>query len=145
MSDQLSRNQLQEISVAWGVSAFGGDHVHSVGQRAIRFLEEAIELYQACGGDVLMAHKLLDFVFNRPPGKIENELGGVGVTTLVLAAAAGLSADECERKEVARVLSKDPEEFAKRNREKNEAGFDARAYPVEPYSAQPFNERNVER
>lgn len=127
------RDNRQTVCVNWGLRAFGAEHCHSVEQRAVRFLEEAIELYQAAGGKLDMAHRLLGFVFERPVGTIENELGGVGVTTLMLAAAAGRSADECERLEVERVLSKDPEEFARRNAEKNAAGFDTKAYPVKPF------------
>lgn len=126
----FDRDGLQELCVGWGIQAFGEEHMRSIPQLAVRFLEEAIELYQAASGDLDMAHRLLDFVFNRPVGTIESELGGVGVTALALAAAAGLSADKCERKEIARVLSKDPGEFAKRNHQKNEAGFNV----VEPKS-----------
>lgn len=126
-----NRDIRQIMCVDWGVRCFGVKHCSSVKQRAVRLLEEAIELYQAAAGDLELAHKLLDYVFSRPVGTIENELGGVGVTTMMLAAAAGLSADECEQKEVRRVLSKDPEEFARRNAEKNAAGFDATgAYPT---------------
>lgn len=86
-------------------------------------LEEAIELYQACGGDLAKAHKLLDFVFARPVGEIHQELGGVGVTVLALAQAAGLEADVCEDAEVDRILSKSEAVFRARNAEKNAAGF----------------------
>lgn len=124
------RKVRQEVAVRWATDCFGADHVNSVEQRAIRFFEEAVELYQAAGGDLAMGHKLLDFVFNRPVGTIEQELGGVGNTVLLLANAAGLDADEAELKEMIRVLSKDPSEFMKRNEEKNAAGFHVGAYPT---------------
>lgn len=127
------RETRQNVCVAWGLRAFGPEHVHSVPQRALRFFEECCELVQACGTDRETAHRLLDFVYNRPKGTVANELGGVGVTTMMLAASAGLSAELCELEEVLRVLSKDPAEFTKRNEEKNAAGFDAGAYRDKPY------------
>jgi hypothetical protein len=129
------RDDRQKAIVDWGVAAFGIEHMTSLPQRALRFLEEAIEAYQAAGADAAMAHKLVDFVFSRPPGEIGQELGGCGVTLLALANAAGLSADSEEAREVARVLAKPPSHFAERNRQKNDAGVDvtgeaAGAYPV---------------
>jgi hypothetical protein len=70
---------------------------------------------------------LFAYVFSRPPGEIAQELGGVSVGILVLATAAGLSADEEECREIARVLSRPLEEFARRNKAKNDAGLLATA------------------
>lgn len=122
-----ARNRRQRDAVEWAVKSFGFAHTNSVPQRAVRFLEEAIELYQAAGGDLDMAHKLLDFVFGRPVGDIGQELGGVGLTTLLLAAAAHRNADDEELREIQRVLSKPTAEFTERNRLKNEAGFEVGA------------------
>ena len=119
----LSRDQRQEMLVDWARMAFGEVEATSIPQRGLRLLEEAIEAFQACGGDEEMAHKLVAFVFARPPGTIGQELGGVAVTTLALAAAAGLSADEEECREIHRVLSKPLREFTERNANKNAAGF----------------------
>jgi NTP pyrophosphatase (non-canonical NTP hydrolase) len=117
------RNHRQKIVAEWCAAAFGSDHASSVEQRAVRLLEESIEALQAAGGSPVMAHKLVDFVFARPVGELGQELGGIGVTLLALANAAGLSADQEESKEVARVLSKPLEHFAKRNALKDAAGF----------------------
>jgi len=119
----LPRDQRQEMVASWAEQAFGRDQATSIPQRGLRLLEEAIEAFQACGGDEEMAHKLVAFVFARPPGTIGQELGGVAVTTLALAAAAGLSADEEECREIHRVLSKPVREFTERNANKNAAGF----------------------
>ena len=119
----LPRDQRQEMLVSWAAMAFGRRQATSVPQRGLRLLEEAIEAYQASGGDEAMAHKLVKFVFERPPGTIGQELGGVAVTSLLLAAAAGLSAEEEECREVHRVLSKPLREFTERNANKNAAGF----------------------
>lgn len=120
---ELSRELRQEKLALWAELAFGRDQATSIPQRGLRLLEEAIEAFQACGGDEAMAHKLVTYVFARPPGEVGQELGGVAVTVLLLAAAAGLSADEEECREVHRVLTKPVGEFTARNASKNAAGF----------------------
>lgn len=120
---ELPRAQRQEVLASWAAQAFGSDQATSIPQRGLRLLEEAIEAFQASGGDEAMAHKLVTFVFERPPGTVGQELGGVAVTSLLLAAAAGLSADEEECREMHRVLSKPLREFTERNANKNAAGF----------------------
>jgi|SRR5277367_1761673 len=117
------RDGRQAQICAWATAAFSAEEATSLPQRGIRLLEEAVEAFQACGGIEEAAHRLVGFVFSRPPGEIGQELGGVGVTVLALAAAAGLSADVEERREVERILSKPIEEFTKRNEAKNAAGF----------------------
>jgi NTP pyrophosphatase (non-canonical NTP hydrolase) len=119
----LPRDQRQVLLVDWARMAFGEAEAASIPQRGLRLLEEAIEAFQASGGDEAMAHKFVTFVFERPVGTVGQELGGVAVTVLLLAAAAGLSADEEECREVHRVLSKPLREFTERNANKNAAGF----------------------
>lgn len=119
------RDDRQKKVHDWCVAAFGTEQATSLPQRGIRLLEETVELFQAVGGDAAMAHHLVDYVFARPVGDVFQELGGVGVTVLALAQAAGLSADECEQAEVARVLAKSLDEFKLRNLAKNAAGFNA--------------------
>jgi hypothetical protein len=117
------RDDRQRVVAKWCAAAFGAGHASSIEQRGIRFLEEAIEAYQAAGCSREMAHKLVDYIFDKPAGELFQEFGGVGVTLLAFANAAGISADEAEAKEVARVLAKPLSHFAARNKLKNEAGF----------------------
>jgi hypothetical protein len=119
----LPRDQRQTMIINWACMAFGEAEATGIPQRGLRLLEEAIETFQACGGDEAIAHKLVKYVFERPPGQVAQELGGVAVTVLALAAAAGLSADEEECREIHRVLSKPLREFTERNANKNAAGF----------------------
>jgi NTP pyrophosphatase (non-canonical NTP hydrolase) len=119
----LPRDLRQKMIADWAIAAFGREEATGLPQRGLRLLEEAIEAFQACGGDEAIAHKLVAYVFARPPGMIGQELGGVAVTVLALAAAAGLLADEEECREVHRVLSKPIREFTDRNANKNAAGF----------------------
>jgi hypothetical protein len=120
---KLTRDGRQHAVHIWCIRAFGSEHASSVPQRAVRLLEETIEAYQAAGASAEMAHKLVDYVFSRPVGDLAQELGGIGVTLLALAEAARLNADDEEEREVNRVLSLPLEHFTKRNKAKDEAGF----------------------
>ena len=131
MISSFSRGERQDLIHSWCVRAFGADHAASVPQRAVRMLEEAIEAFQAAGCAEELAHRLVAYVFSRPMGELPQEIGGLGITVLALASAAGCSADAEEIREAHRVLSKPIEHFTERNRAKNEAGFDVTgAYPV---------------
>ncbi len=125
MSFEEQRQARQERVRAWAEAAFGAEQAASPTQRGIRLLEEATEAFQAVGGTAELAHHLVDFVFARPVGAIGQELGGVAVCTLLLAAAVGLSADSEERREIDRILAKPVEEFSARNAAKNAAGLRA--------------------
>lgn len=117
-----TRKDRQEVVIRWCRQAFGAD---SVKQRAMRLLEEAIEAAQAAGVEEPQALRVLTYVYGRPVGELGQELGGVGVTLLALAATAGLDADMEERKEIDRVLSKPIEHFRARNEAKNAVGLKA--------------------
>lgn len=98
LKESRARDRRQEKVFAWAKAAFTEEQTTSLPQRGLRLLEESIEAFQACGGDPAMAHKLVDFVFARPAGALHQELGGVGVTVLALAAAAGLAAARSARR-----------------------------------------------
>lgn len=119
----IARAVRQEDVASWCASAFGHAHASSIPQRGIRLAEEAIEAAQAAGCDQAMVHKLVDYVYARPKGELAQELGGIGVTLLALAAAAGLSADDEEAREVERVRGIPLEHFTARNAAKDAAGF----------------------
>lgn len=122
-ADKPDRDIRQVVVSRWAAQAFGVEQATSLPQRGIRLLEEAVEAAQAAGVDRGTARTVLEFVFDRPPGQLGQELGGVGVTVLALAQAAGLSAEAEEEREVERVLSKPVAEFAQRNAAKNAAGL----------------------
>lgn len=117
------RRHRQERVHAWCVEAFGAASAVSVPELGLRLAEEALEAAQAAGVDVAQMHRLVDYVYARPVGVLEQELGGVGLTALALASAAGLDADRAEQCELERVLSKPPGYCAARNRAKVAAGF----------------------
>lgn len=117
------RNRRQADTHEWCVAAFGDHDARSIPQRGLRLMEEAIETAQACGCDATMLHRLIDHVYARPVGELAQELGGLGVTLLALAEAAGLSAEDAELREIARVKAKPLAHFAARNAAKTAAGF----------------------
>jgi hypothetical protein len=73
-----------------------------VSERSHRFLEEAIELAQASGCTKEDARLLVEYVFDRPKGTQEQEVGGVMVTLAALCSALKLKMDDAGDKELAR-------------------------------------------
>ena len=118
-----ARDERQMMACAWAGASFGEEHCMDTRMRAMRFIEEAIELAQAMGLEKEMIGKLADHIYGKEGGEIYQEIGGVGVTLLVLAQSVGLSADACEMGELRRVIAKGNAHFAERNKEKMDAGF----------------------
>lgn len=71
-------------------------------ERTHRFLEEALELAQANGCSRSDALVLVDYVFNRTKGELDQEVGGVMVTLASLCSATGLNMDAAGDRELAR-------------------------------------------
>lgn len=113
----------QHIIVKWGKRCFGKDQMADRLYRGLRFIEEALELCQALGLSKEKVLAVVEHVYSRPVGKVEQELGGVGVTWMTVAEACGVNAMACLDKEIYRVLQKTPEHFAERNQQKNDAGL----------------------
>lgn len=114
------RDNRQAVVVEWGIRCFGKEHMDDRIVRAARFFEEAAELVQAVGLTREHALRAFNHVYERAPGSVDQEAGGVGVTLLALCDVLGLSADTCEIREINRCLSKPTESFAARNRAKVE-------------------------
>lgn len=122
----MSRELIQKACVFWAKVAFGNDQATNLEQRGLRLVEEAVEAAQAANCDKETLHKIVDYVYLRESGNLFQEIGGVGITLLVLADAGGVNANLAEEMEFIRVISKPLETFAKRNQEKNNAGFIAK-------------------
>lgn len=102
---------------------FGADITRSSRERALRFLEEAVETAQAGGVPRWQAVSIVHRAFDRPVGEIAQEIGGAFVCLEALAEAVGIDADaECER-EFARVQTTSPEERAARHAAKKAEGL----------------------
>jgi hypothetical protein len=71
-------------------------------ERTYRFLEEALELAQANGCSLKEAKALVDYVYSRPEGRPELEVGGVMVTLAGLCSATGIDMSEAADRELER-------------------------------------------
>ncbi len=96
---------------AWMLHCFNAEIAADKLTRNFRFLEEAIELVQACGCTATEAHQLVDYVFGRPIGDPPQEVGGVMVTLATLCDAQGIDLMVSAETELARIWS--PEVVAK--------------------------------
>lgn len=119
----LPRDERQALVTDWCRRTFGAESQTDRRKRVLRFLEEALELYQAEGGDAAQASELLARVYSRPPGDPRQEVGGVCVTLYSYCSAAGLSADACETEEIEKVLGRPTDEARERYAAKTQAGF----------------------
>ena len=72
-------------------------------ERVTRVAEEAAELLQALGQTRAEARSMVDHVHDKPPGDPAQEMGGLLVTTYMLAEVAGLDAMACAEAELARI------------------------------------------
>lgn len=102
----LGRITFQENVAAWMNACFGREIAEDRIERNFRFLEEALELVQACGCGRSDAHQLVDYVYDRPWGKIGQEIGGVLVTLAALANAHGQDVTRCGDEELARIWTR---------------------------------------
>ena len=105
--------QLQAQTFAWLRACFPEAVVHNHAERGARALEEAIELAQVMGTSRELAHRLVDRVFDNPPGEAAQEVGGAFVTLAVAASTLDLDAMECWATELARIQDRMPEIRAK--------------------------------
>jgi hypothetical protein len=87
----------------WMIACFGEQIAADKIERNYRFLEEALELVQACGCTQYEAHQLVDYVYGRPQGDINQEVGGVMVTLAALCLANGFDMHAAAEKELARI------------------------------------------
>lgn len=72
-------------------------------ERNHRFLEEALELVQACDCTADEAHKLVDYVYGREVGDPPQEVGGVMVTLAALCLANEMDMHKCGEIELNRI------------------------------------------
>lgn len=133
---------LDDIAYDWGVRCFGEEHMNDTKMRALRFLEEAVELCQALGLDRPTLHTLIHEVYARPAGDLKQEIGGTILTLRILIRALrnwtadgppplfdgspDMQAPTLEAlylREVRRCLSKTTEHFSRRNLEKINLGL----------------------
>lgn len=115
---------LQSLCNSWAVRAFGEAHVNNSKLRALRLLEEAIELAQAEGIQRHMVDHCTEIVYGRPVGLANQEIGGVLMTSAVYCGCNGLDMEEVLSIELNRVLAKPLTQFTQRNQDKIQLGLD---------------------
>lgn len=93
----------QDTIYQWCQDVFGEPCTKDVHERGLRLLEESLETTQALGIHPEAAHRLVDYVYGRPVGQLPQEISGVLVTILALAAASGNSAEACLTQEIERI------------------------------------------
>lgn len=90
----------------WMMTCFGPEISGDKVERNHRFGEEANELMQACGCTREDAHKLVDYVYDRPVGEPKQEVGGVMVTLAALCLAHDMNMHTEGETELARIWTK---------------------------------------
>jgi NTP pyrophosphatase (non-canonical NTP hydrolase) len=90
----------------WMHECFGHEISMDAVERNHRFLEEALELVQACGATRREALQMVDYVFNRDVGERQQEVGGVMVTLAALCLAHKISMHQCGEVELKRIWGK---------------------------------------
>lgn len=90
----------------WVLACFGSDIAKNKAERNHRFLEEALELVQACGCIKEDAHLLVEYVYGRDIGKPHQEVGGTMITLTALCNANGISLDDAAEDELERCYDK---------------------------------------
>jgi NTP pyrophosphatase (non-canonical NTP hydrolase) len=116
----MSNSTINCIAFDWAVRCFGPEHVYNIPVRALRTVEEAIELAQACDVPEQVMLDLVKIVYARPKGDIHQELGSVMLTLTILCVVIDVDIDAMLKNELCRVLSLPLEHFAQRNREKQD-------------------------
>ncbi|MBV6656448.1 MAG: hypothetical protein KI785_01650 [Devosiaceae bacterium] len=95
--------RLQDRVAPWMQACFGPELAADRQERNQRFLEEAVELVQACGGTAAEAHAVVDYVYGREPGEPNQEVGGVVITLAALCLANDLDMHRAGEEELARI------------------------------------------
>jgi hypothetical protein len=90
----LSITSFQKRVEAWLEACFPAAARSNRGERTHRFLEEALELAQANGCSREDAAALVQYVYGRPVGNPDLEVGGVMVTLAALCSASGINMNE---------------------------------------------------
>lgn len=99
---------------AWMLDCFGPVIPFDKVERNHRFFEESAELVQSLGMTREDAHRLVDYVFDRPTGEPFQEVGGVSVTLLALCEANEINHAYVADREISRINRPDVKEKIRR-------------------------------
>jgi len=99
----MNMRDFQDRVCEWIVKCFPPSLYASKRERALRFLEEAMELAQAEGLTRLDVARMAGYVFNRPVGGTQQEVGGVMVTLAALCWNENIYLDVAAKREIERI------------------------------------------
>jgi len=105
LNQNIFTNNFQDRLIDWFKFTFQEQFpelIDNKRERNHRFIEEAIELVQACDMSKSELISLVNEVYNRPKGDIFKEIGGVCTTLTVLANNHGISINEAAEAELKR-------------------------------------------
>lgn len=97
--------QLEARVAEWVRTRIGGNHI-TPKERAMRLLEEAVELAQAEGISLDLVAKQVAHVYDRPPGEPAQEAAGVAVALYGWCAGRGERLTELALREIERIEAK---------------------------------------
>lgn len=101
--DGLFRADFQYKVARWMTECFSYEITDDKVERNHRFFEEATELVQSLGMSKEECLQLIDYVYGRPIGEPEQEVGGVMVTLAGLCTASRIKMYRAAWKEHARI------------------------------------------
>lgn len=113
----------------WMMECFGAEIAADLLERNDRFIEEALEFVQAGDYPKERAHALVEYVYGRPQGEINQEVGGVMVTLAAACLARGIDMHAEAERELARILQP---EIVLKIRAKQAAKPKGSALPIPP-------------
>lgn len=105
-SSSNKEKTFQKRVKTWLVACFGENFADDDQERDARFLEEALELFQARGRTFEEVVELAKYVYSRPAGDVEQELGGCMTTLAALSLANNLDMFETGENELSRIWQK---------------------------------------
>lgn len=101
--DRDAAHAFQARVAPWMAATFEPDVAGDIQERGDRLLEEVLELLQAHGYDPSRVATLRDYVYGRPVGEPDQEVGGVMVTLAAFCLAAGLDMHAAGERELRRI------------------------------------------
>jgi NTP pyrophosphatase (non-canonical NTP hydrolase) len=105
-ADFLEQSSLQSRVQPWMMACFGPEISGDKLERGDRFLEEAIELLQSVDYPRERIYALIEYVYGRDQGEINQEVGGVMITLAAFCLAHGQDMHEAGETELARIWTK---------------------------------------
>jgi hypothetical protein len=112
-SGEISALTYQTRVKQWLDSCFSQEVISDKAERNRRFIEEAIELVQACEMPKEAIHAMVEHIYSRPVGEKAQEVGGVEVSLSALCTAHGIDTDHARETELTRCFANIPEIRAK--------------------------------